>query len=632
MLLSGEAAHMSDTYSDRPGGTAAERRQRYLQLAAAESRGGQIGFFSQIARLELGVAIDEEPIREALTYIAARLDCSDFAIAGLLRLLYRHRDNRLLAPSLLREVEATILGFKFWWDEPGSDPMCYWTENHQIIFHSDELLAGQLFAQRTFGNTGTDGAARIAHALPRIRRWMDLRATFGFSEWLSNCYFDEDLIALVNLRDFAAPPDIRARAGELINLLLFEMALHSHRGVFGCSHGRTYAHMIKGARQEPTSSLSKLMFGMGLFNDPSCMSAIALASSEHRCPPIIEAVAAARPPRLSLRERHGIEVEDAPRYGLGFETHEDGTFFWGMESFVHPLLLNLSLRMVETYRIYEYPEVREAMAKYQEQLSAAGGIPAESSDPQALTEVNLHTYRTPHYLLSCAQDYRSGKAGYQQHIWQATLGVDAVVFTNQPGSRDEVSRPNYWAGNGRLPRAAQHENLLLCLHRVAEDAPLPFSHAYFPRAAFDEVVTRGHWTMARKGGGFIALYSQAVPRWCEDGSTEVVELRADAADNAWICELGDADRGFDFTTFVTSMAAAPVTCSQAGVRYRSPSQGEVSFGWDEPLRVAGARVALRDYRRFDNPYVRVDFAVPRFRIEHDGDSLDIDLGSALQAK
>ncbi len=35
-------------------------------------------------------------------------------------------------------------------------------------------------------------------------------------------------------------------------------------------------------------------------------------------------------------------------------------------------------------------------------------------------EVHIQTYRTPDYLLSCAQDYRAGKPGYQ-HIWQATL-------------------------------------------------------------------------------------------------------------------------------------------------------------------------------------------------------------------
>ena len=36
-------------------------------------------------------------------------------------------------------------------------------------------------------------------------------------------------------------------------------------------------------------------------------------------------------------------------------------------------------------------------------------------------QVNITTYRTPDYMLSCAQDYRPGYGGDQQHIWQATL-------------------------------------------------------------------------------------------------------------------------------------------------------------------------------------------------------------------
>ena len=39
------------------------------------------------------------------------------------------------------------------------------------------------------------------------------------------------------------------------------------------------------------------------------------------------------------------------------------------------------------------------------------------------------TYKTPDYMLCSAQDWLPGELGYQQHIWQATLGPDAVVFS-----------------------------------------------------------------------------------------------------------------------------------------------------------------------------------------------------------
>ena len=105
-------------------------------------------------------------------------------------------DNTGEEPCGPHEIRACLLRFKYWWDEPaGDNRRCYHTENHQIIFHSDELLAGQLFPDRTFQNDGRDGRYHVEHALHLIRRWLDFRRRFGFSEWLSNCYFDEDLLA-----------------------------------------------------------------------------------------------------------------------------------------------------------------------------------------------------------------------------------------------------------------------------------------------------------------------------------------------------------------------------------------------------------------------------------------------------
>ena len=37
-------------------------------------------------------------------------------------------------------------------------------------------------------------------------------------------------------------------------------------------------------------------------------------------------------------------------------------------------------------------------------------------------------------MLSCAQDFKKGRFGFQQHIWQASLGGKAIVFTNHPAT------------------------------------------------------------------------------------------------------------------------------------------------------------------------------------------------------
>ena len=107
-------------------------------------------------------------------------------------------------------------------------------------------------------------------------------------------------------------------------------------------------------------------------------------------------------------------------------------------------------------------------------------------------EVNKVTYKTPDYMLCSAQDYHPGEKGVQQHIWQATLGPDAVVFVTHPPclSEENSHRPGFWHGNVVLPRVAQWKDVLIAVHKLPEDDWLGFTHAYFPAWAFDEHVLR----------------------------------------------------------------------------------------------------------------------------------------------
>lgn len=621
---------LADVYWPVPQQTYDQRRALYLEYAAAQSVPGRTGFFSQIARLELGRdAVDEASILEGIAFVDSRQDCCDFAVGGLLRILYRYHDSPLISRDLIAKIEACLLRFKYWWDEPsGDNHRCYWTENHQIIFHADELLAGQLFKGKIFQNDGKDAEYHTDHALYFIRRWFDFRMRFGFSEWLSNCYFEEDLLALVNLFDFAEQEDVHALAGRTIDLILFEMALHTYRGVMGCSHGRTYTRLILGGRAEDSANTARLMFGMGLYNKPANLGTIPLATSAYRCPPVIEAIAQDLNGPLLTRERHSLNMPDAPKYGLSYTSVDDGDLYWSIQDYTHEKVFALSMRMEELYHLqverydWRYEQMREA------QIMKYGKVVDNNLDVHCLTEVHVQTYRTAAYLLSCAQDYRAGKPGYQQHPWQATLGIDAVVFSNHPGSLDMTSRPNYWAGNGILPRAAQHHNVLVCLHQVIPNDRFLFTHAYFPREAFDEVVERGQWICARKGDGYIGLYVQHPYHWMKDEQGRLVEVRVDRPECAYVVEMGEKGPWAGFEAFVEAVTGAPIRCQGLEVEYSSPSRGKISFGWEGDLVVAGETVPLHDYKRFDTPYAQTGFTEPRVVICRQGEELVLDFEAA----
>jgi hypothetical protein len=269
------------------------------------------------------------------------------------------------------------------------------------------------------------------------------------------------------------------------------------------------------------------------------------------------------------------------------------------------------------------------------------GVPYDPApDYTALTQADVYTFKTPHYMLSCAQDYRPGKPGFEQHIWQATLPGDAVVFATQPGLLTLGDRPDYWKGNGFLPKAVAHRNVLISLYRIPPDKSKLFcTHAYFPRHAFDRTEERSGWIFGQKEDGYVALYSKQPANWRRPDKAELREVfddREDVSDrgdfdyiawnhsNVWICELGSKDTHGSFEEFIGAVSNATVSGNTGHVEYDSPSLGTMSAGWAEPLIVAGHEIQLHGYPRFMNPYCSVEFASQECQISCEDKTLTLD--------
>ncbi len=306
----------ADAYTAEPdAGSFEARRVAFLAHCATNPapENTKVVFY-ELARLAAdgatGSGVHEGAIFAALDFVDARRDCVDFTLHGVLRLLYQFGDHPGLSTGLLERCRQTVLGFKYWPDEPGADSMCTWTENHHILFAGAAYLAGQMFPDAVFVNSGHTGSQKMVVNRPRILRWLDLRFRTGFSEWLSHVYYDEDLTALLALADFCRDPEISARATMVIDLLLLDIALNSYRGVFGSSHGRAYENTKKWASNEGTTDTAKLLFGMGQYSGFDNMSAVAFAlSPSYRLPPAIAAIAAGArrlgPPRPGEPAAHG---------------------------------------------------------------------------------------------------------------------------------------------------------------------------------------------------------------------------------------------------------------------------------------------------------------------------------------
>ena len=548
---------LRNRYSQAPYGTFDERHAEALMDAARRDTlpgsFGQGNVFAEIAKMALNTWADVKPdvILRTIEGINQRKDCSDFYLVGLLGMLIRYGGHPSFPESLREPLEACALNFRYWADEPGADSMWFWSENHQILFHACEILAGQLFPDRVFTNVGQTGRWHREKGERLALSWLLKRGAGGFSEWDSNCYFEEDLLALSHLVDLADSQSVYDLSTVIMDKMFLTMALNSYKGTFGSTHGRTYTPHIKGGRGEATAGISRLMWGMGVFND-KFMATVGLACMEnYEFPQLIADIAADLPQEMWNRERHAGKLEEGCDWPAGFPVE------W----------------------------------------------------PAGVWEVNKVTYKTPDTMLCSAQDHHPGERGVQQHIWQATLGPDAVVFVTHPPclSEENSHRPGFWHGNVILPRVAQWKDVLIAVYRLQEDDWLGFTHAYFPLWAFDEHRLRKDaggrsWAFAARGDGYLALTAARGLELTTRGNNAYRELRSYGQRNVWVCHMGRASLDGDFDTFQDKILSLDMDFGELSVQCTTLRGDALAFGWEGAFVRNGEAVPLAGFKHYDNSY------------------------------
>lgn len=610
-------------------------------------------------------------------------DTRDFDGLYLLNLWLGYRDHPMLAPGTAARIEQELVDFKMWFTEPTPegliDDSYYWTENHQILFHTIEYLVGQEFPDRAISTDRKSGAEHRAIARERILEWLEHRSRFGFAEWHSNVYYQKDLTPLLTLIEYADDEEIVRRATVILDVLLYDMATHTMRGAFGATHGRSYKKDKMTSRHDDTWGGVKMLFDQTdlPYQSSSHPDATLLARSRtYRMPEVIRRIARTDE-TFTERERLSVPIDlDGPYeenppapYGFDYGDIENLDVWWGIGALTAWPVVPLTLEVFTEYDLWSTqnfadfadlePITANPVAGQQLSIGAheffAFGV---------LDEVNTVTHRTADFMLSTAVDYNPGAFRSQIHTWQATFDPDALVFTSHPfrpnpESLDWSDRDNeqggYWTGDASVPRSAQLENVGIHIYApqyaMRNQAPFTFfrwedyTHAFVPQDHMDEVVQEGSWTFARKGDGYVGLWSYRPTRWMDwdpavyatNGMEKPFDLIAEGgADTVWIVECGRAADWGSFEEFRRALVGASVEVVPLGERsddgvspgfdvtYESPSQGRMEFGWERPFVVEGREIPLSDFPRIDGPFGRLEHDGPRLRLEHDGYAVDLD--------
>lgn len=479
------------------------------------SRTDGFALYPMLARLQLGISgkEDEEQFMITLSQIERRVDCSDFMTCALVRICKKYP----VGEEARREMKRVMLSFRYWMDEEGQDAMCFWSENHSLMFYQTAYFFGQEYPDDIFVRSGKTGVELYRNAQSRLLEWLTDVCEQGFDEFNSGVYSAITLAALLNLVDFAEKP-IAELASKAADILVRAAALHCFHKVIISPQGRIYRDVIYPGRQG--------LQGLIHYADADA--------------PYVfnEWLAAISDSTYELPEDFRLLM------------NKEGAFSYRSSNGIIDLYKTASYMLTSVQS-----PVREALSRIWE---------------ADMTEEHRERFLYTKSLNECfhgTTQFEPGVLGYQQHMWYAALDPDLVVFTNHPGSTCEdvaECRPGYWFGNGIMPALRQENNILGIVYMIPDTQPVKFTHVFWPEEKFDETYREGGWLFGRKSGSYIALWCN-VPMTDHDDMLFDCEKRNYSEKTAYLCILGEEREQGDFSSFMEECIRRDVVfCQEAG--------------------------------------------------------------------
>lgn len=541
-------------FSTNPYGYPEDRKREALVFATTVE--GTI--FAEIAKIALGKWADLEVkfIKEILMGIQTQRAGSEVNLLGFLGMQARYGAADEMPAWLSEQIREVALLYHYAdieWESFPSKKAAH--SDREIIYAACKIMAGQLYPDAAFSDSGKVGTEIREEGEKTALAWMEKRGLAGFTCWDSKVIYTHILASLSHLIDLASNEVVWELASVLMDKMLFSIALNSYHGVYGSSQGQGSTTDILSGLLEPTSGITRIFWGMGIFNLNLVGTVSVACMKEYEFPPIIAEIAASASEEILNKEQQ-----------------------------------------------------------------AAGEFP-----------INKVTYRTPHYMLSSAQSYRPGQAGDREHIWQATLGPQAVVFVNHPrfANLTDVHTPNYWLGNATLPRAAQYKNTLIAIYDSPAGAGMDFTHAYLPVIDFDEYRLEGKTVFARKGDGYIALTALNGLDFITLGATAYREFRSPGRQNTWICQMSSSLEDETFENFQEKIRRQKFETDKQIVKILAENGDTFEFGWDTPLRYNGEVQAISNFPHYDNPYTSSPLLSKEIVITNNDFRLGLNFGQDL---
>lgn len=587
--------------------------------------------------LKNGMEIDWSRLDGTLEFIDGQYDCSDFRLVNLVRIMYEFGDQ--IPEATRQKIEKTLFGFRYWWDEPGENSMCYWSENHQILFASAEYLIGQLYPEKVFAASGLTGKEHMAKAGIRALDWMEMRWNYGFIEFFSGVYYKEDIGPLINLIDYAEDKELVEKSKIMMDLLLYDIASQSIGTMFVSVSGRAYTGNRQGGSGQNAGGLTKYFWG----NGDSIRSGMVhgmMYTNNYTPPPIFKEIANDTN-NVVIKQNNGLDIIELKEEGYFGDDNRSMMMQLGMESFTNPEIVRNTLSWMRQTGMFNNNFIKDfkildfTLLRWLHLEPTIVKIINPQSNGVAIQKGNTYTYRTKDYTLYTAQKYHPGSYGDQHHVAGMNIGNSFSIFHTHPALEERVKNqsPNYWVGYGHLPHAVQDENVNLSIYNIPKEKGmmeadlLDYTHAYFPTEKFDTTMFKGNYVFGKKGNTYAAFIAK-----------NELKLRAETDDNIiqegkqtyWITEAGSMQEDHSFDEFCERILSNKVNFDAESMALSYQSKGKTyELKFDGDFSLNGELVNVQ-YDRYESPYIQAKKKAETLTFECKGESLHLDFDNMIR--
>lgn len=597
-------------------------------------------------------------------YMNSRFDCADFRAQMFFKIYKDCGEN--LSENCRLLIKETFLNFKYFIDEPGDDSMCYWSENHQILFAVSEYLAGQEWQNEIFTNNGMSGKEHVKQAEKRIDAWMSQRFSYGFSEYLSNNYLAEDIAPMANFIAYSQDKKRVEQMKIIMDILWLDVALNSVKNRFVAVSSRMYgnnkaANCIGNSIQSATDVLwgncsapKKPNYIVLCFTD-------ALEKGYYTLPDAIKDIALSDETFVS-KMSCGLSPDDMVNENLIGQSDECIMAQTGAETFTNYQVIRNTLAYLRKNKLYtnkflayfKFLNLTVFKCVNWEKFARNHNIMPHGI---ALGRGNVYTFRNAHYSMSTDVCKNPDDCGAQEHVWTANISDDLTLFTTHPagnGNGKYGASPGYWVGNGRRPVSVQHESVNVTVYkmprkkRLGESDVSSMTHAYMPKDFYDEFELCENVVFARKDNVFVSMISNGgfeFRPFNQNSANGILKGRSFANGKVLANEFDLCRHGGDYHIYVTELSDFDKeTFDEFKARIRS---NEIHFGNDGSVSYAtesgtldvsfGGRFAVdgkpaeKVFERYDSKFCKAQRKAAAISVDSGKNRLTLDFENAKRS-